>query len=407
MTEESLREPLRVISSILSEPGKPGLPVGPGRWNILFSGRQRPLLVPAGEYRMQKRWLPYFIDGRLRSLYARALLKLNALVPAIGLLPEFEVRRPAGADRPECIPSPGYVSAGPSAAIQIGTSGPYQKASTLLVSESGEGLALAKIALAPSADVMVTAEAGWLRELAGIPGLDGHVPQLLAEGRAGNGRAYLVSSLAPSTRSTADYTPAHARFLQKLARARLETMRFKASPCCAYLERVLAEIEPNVARGEAAQLERAFLDCRMRLVDYHGPFVLSQGDFAWWNIRLCEPRDVQLPQRRVFVFDWEYARAGANPLADFFHYHLIQRAAAGRRIGGYFIASVLRRAQEFARETHPERKWRASEISALALAYVLDVLLHYCWTRGKIAHEEHVTQGYWSLIARRSTWMAA
>jgi len=214
------------------------------------------------------------------------------------------------------------------------------------------------------------------------------------------------SKLAPTTQASADYTSAHARFLKELARARLETMRFKASPCCAYLERVLAEVEPKLARGEAAQLERALLDCRRRLIDYSGPFVLSQGDFAWWNIRLYEPRDVRLPQRRVFVFDWEYARAGANPLADLLHYHLIQRAAAGRRISAVFCASVLTRAQEFARETYPEWKWRASEISALALAYVLEVLLHYCRTCGKIDYEENVMQGYWSLMKRRSTWMA-
>ncbi|HET9404666.1 MAG TPA: hypothetical protein VFO57_08795, partial [Burkholderiales bacterium] len=359
--DASLREPLRVISSVLSEPGKPGLPVGPGRWHILFGGQQRPLLLPAGDYRLQKRWLPYFIGGRLRTLYATALLKLNALVPAFRLLPEFEVPRTENPARLERLPPSVDIAGGTQAAIQIGTRGPYQKASALLLSETGEELGLAKIALAPGADAMVTTEAGWLRELAGMPGLAGHVPLLLAEGRASNGRAYLVTSVAPATRATADYTPAHARFLRELARARLETLRFRASPCCAYLERALSEIEPAVAHGEAALLESALLDCRKRLVDYHGPFVLSQGDFAWWNIRLYEPRDAQLLQRRVFVFDWEYARAGANPLADLFHYHLIQPAAAGRRIGAFFCASVLRRAQEFARETYPEWKWRASE----------------------------------------------
>ena len=405
---ESLREPLRVISSVLSEPGKPGLPVGSGgRWHILFGGRQRPLLMPAGEYRLQKQWLLYFLVGRLRTWYAIALLKLHALVPAIGLLPEFKVRRLAGATREQTPPQPDGMSPGAQAAIQIGTQGPYQKASALLISEHGEGMALAKIALAPSADVMVTAEAGWLRELAGIPGLDGDVPLLLAQGRTGSGRAYLVMSLAPGTRVTGDFTRAHARFLKELARARLESMRFKASPCCAYLESTLAEIEPKVTHGESALLENVLLDCRRRLADYYGPFVLSQGDFAWWNIRMHEPRDVRWRQWRTFVFDWEYARAGANPLADLFHYHLIQPAAAGRRVGGSFLASVLRKAQEFACEIYPEWKWRASEISALALAYLLEVLLQYCRSCGKIDHGERVTRSYWSLIERRSSWMVA
>jgi len=89
---ELLREPLHVISGVWPSRGA-GLPAGEGRWHILFGGRQRPLLMPVGKYELQKRGLPYFIGGRLRTLYAMGLLKLNALVPAFGLLPEFEARR--------------------------------------------------------------------------------------------------------------------------------------------------------------------------------------------------------------------------------------------------------------------------------------------------------------------------
>jgi hypothetical protein len=395
----NIDEPLRAISSVLSQSGKLGLSVGPGRWHVLFGGRQRPLLMPAGEYRQQKQWLPHFTGGRMRTLYAAMLLKLNALMPALGLLPEFRMRHAADVGWRHCRLRDGGVSTGPWAAIQIGTTGPYQKASALLISDEGVGLALAKIALASSADVMVVAEANWLRALEEMDELATHVPRLLAEGTLPNGRRYLVTSLAPSTRVTTDFTAAHARFLSRLGRSRMEIMRFEASPCCESLERALEEIAPMMTCDEFAQLRGALAECRRSLHDFVGPFVLSQGDFASWNIRLH-------PQG-IFVFDWEYAQRHANPLADLFHYHLIQRAAAGRRVGRWFLASVMRRAQTFARQYYPESRWRASKVSALALAYLLEVLLHYSRASGKVDRGDHVMHGYWSLVERRSTWMAA
>jgi hypothetical protein len=396
----NIDEPLRVISDVLAESGKLGLPVGPGRWHILFGGQQRPLLMPAGEFSQQKRWLPYFTGGRLRTLYAMTLLKLNAWVPSMRLLPELKVRGPGRvATRRRCPIRPDSRAPGPQAAIQIGTKGPYQKASALLISDRGEGLALAKIALAESADPMVVAEANWLRALGGLEEFAGDVPRLLAEGTIANGRRYLVTSLAPSTHVTTDFTSAHADFVARLGRSCMEIIQFDSSPCCQFLEHTLAEVTPVLRRSQSMELEDALRDCRRLLRGHRGPFVFSQGDFAWWNIR-TRPGG-------IFVFDWEYARRGANPLADLFHFHLIQRAAAGRTVSMKYLASVLRRAMAFARERYPESHWRAPGVSALALAYLLDVLLYYTRASGGFDGEERVMQGYWSLIERRSAWMAA
>jgi len=385
-----LDEALSSVSGVLAESGRIGPVVGPGRWHVLFGGRQRPLLMPPGTYRLQKQWLSYFIGDRMRSAYAQASLTLNAILP--GVLPNFQPQGAQDTDRNA------DVSLGALAAIQIGTSGPYQKACALLTSDSGKALAVAKIALVPGADAMVSSEASWLRLLEAVDPLAGEVPQLLAEGSLANGRRYLVMSLAPSKLVTTVFTPDHARFLTRLGRSRMEVMRFASSPCCEFLERTLADIAPGLTRDESATLLDALSDCRMSLSDYVGPFVLSQGDFAWWNIRV-HPGG-------IFVFDWEYARLGANPLADLFHFHMIQRAASGRGIGGGFLTNVMWQAERFARQHYPESKWSASRISALALAYLLDVLFHYSRASGKIDHKEHVMQSYWSLMERRSSWMA-
>ena len=46
-------------------------------------------------------------------------------------------------------------------------------------------------------------------------------------------------------------------------------------------------------------------------------------------------------------------------------------------------------------------------MSAFALTYLLDVLLQYANAGGGIDHGENVMQGYWSLLERRASWMAA
>jgi hypothetical protein len=359
---------------------------------VLFDGKQRPLLVPAGRYKLQRLCLPYFVGNRLRARYAQLLLLLNSFVPAARLLPELRLRFAK-----RNLAWRGFLKNAPAhAAIQIGTAGPYQKASALLISGHGEGLALAKIALVPSADRMVMKEVAWLRELAGMCEVAGEVPKLLAQGETGDGRRYLVTSLAPSTRTTTAFTPAHKQFLGRLGRARMEPMNFRTSPCCEYLERTLAELDPRLARNDLMQLEDALLDCRVSLSGCECPFVFMQGDFACWNIRL--------DQRRIFVFDWEYARLGGNPLADIIHYHMIQRAASGRNISLRFVVDVMRLAHQFAQQLYPEWKWRAREVSSLALAYFLEVLILYCQASGGRDRTNNVMRSYWLLMERRAAW---
>jgi hypothetical protein len=390
----NLEEPLLTISSALAEPPARSMPIGPGRWHVLFGGRQRPLLVPASRYHLQERCLQYFVGGGLKALYARTLLKLNALVPTAGLLPEFRLPPPPGSGLP-CdlsLHEPSH------AAIQIGTEGPYQKASMLLVSDGGDGLALAKVAMVPTADRMVGVEARWLKNLEQLGTLSGQVPRLLAEGRALNGRRYLVTDLAPSTQATSAFTPAHARFLGALGRTRVDTARFSASACREWLERTLGQVEPCVTRDERETLRQALRDCEAALADFAGPFVLAQGDFAPWNIRLHG--------EGLFVFDWEYARAGANALADVFNYFFIPRAVSGRPIGRRRLAAVLRRAEALARQLHPEWAWSPRAVSGLALAYLLEVLLCYSRASQRVDWAHPVIRSYWRLAERRARWMA-
>lgn len=390
----SLDEPLHAVSTALAGPEGGPLPVGPGRWHVLFGARQRPLLMPAVPFPVQERGLDYFItDNRLKSICAKALLKANALLPG-GLLPEFRLPRVG-----QRAPRREFPFREPSiAVIQVGSAGPYQKASMLLMSEFGKAHTLVKIAMVRSADCRVSHEANWLRRLADMADLADRVPRLLAEGRAANGRRFLASSLAPSTATTDKFTPAHAAFLAALGRARLRPLRFEESPCLEYLEQTLAAMGPYLAQDDRSALRSALGDCSFHLSTFNGPFVIAQGDFVPWNIRVH--------RQRIFVFDWEYAKEGASPLADFFNYFLMQRAVASRAIGGRFLATVLRRATETAVQLYPEWKWRPRIVSALMLAYLLEVILCYSQSVNRFELGHPVIACYWRLVQGRRTWMA-
>ena len=380
----------RLFASTLSATADPALPLGPGRWHVLYSRRRRPLLVPAGDLPVQRRCLRYFIARPLQRCAAELMLRVNALLPR-AVLPELRYTR-AGAGRTELLQAP-------CAAIQIGTPGPYQKASALLLTGPGRPFALAKIAMGHRADDAVQCEAGWLRTVAQVPEVLGQVPRLLGEGTTDGGRRYLVTSVAPSTASTGDFTEAHMRFLATLRHVRLRVTDFELSERARGLHDALAQLGPHLGRTAHGTLKRALADCEAPLCYWSGPYVASQGDFAPWNIRTLSDR--------IFVFDWEAGCAGASPLDDVLHYLLIGRAVRGYPLGARRFAAAVTRAREFAAQTYPQWDWSPRVASALALAYLLSVILRYSLPDLRIAERHPVIRRYWDLMEQRQQWMAA
>lgn len=370
------------------------LPLWPERWQVLFGDRQHPLWLPPADYRFQKRCLRFFISNPYKALYARALLGVNALFPRAGVVPELRLPRAMRSVLSFELPVQGPWRG----AIQIGTAGPYQKASVLITSADGEGVAFAKVAMAQSADDRVTTEVRWLRDLAGMRGLADQVPRLVAEGATRNGRRYLVTTLAPGAGRSGTLTSAHVRFLEALGRARLESVGFSASPCFRNVDCMLARLDGCADREAHAMLQRAFRECTAYLAGWNGPFVIAQGDFAPWNIRVH--------RGAIFVFDWEYARAGANPLADVLNFLLMPRAVLGRAISIRALTAAIREAGNRARQLYPEWRWRYPVIPALTLAYLLEVILHYCLANQCVDQADPVVRTYWQLVERRNAWLA-
>ena len=223
-------------------------------------------------------------------------------------------------------------------------------------------------------------EARWLRELSAERALEGQLPQLIEQGTDAAGHPYVVLGIAPGTGETRAFTPGHQRFLAALGKARFRSTELEHSAKCQWIQRSLPDEMPLLAE--------AYEDCEKALVYWTGPYVLSQGDFAPWNIRTFGSQ--------LFVFDWGDARADASPLDDVLHYLMIQH----RMKTVALLRRAMRRAHEFALAAYPEWSWRAQVIGALTLVYLLGVVLHR-----KADRADPVVDAYWKLLENRSAWM--
>lgn len=256
---------------------------------------------------------------------------------------------------------------------------------------------LVKTAADEAAERLLAREARWLRELEEIEELEGQVPRVLEEGTGPGGRRYLVISMLPAHGETRAFTADHARFLASLRKARFRAVDFEVSGTCQWLQRSIAEAREFASPLALQTLEASYQDCETALLYWTGPYVLSQGDFAPWNIRNFGAQ--------LFVTDWGHARADASPLDDVLHYLMIQRALNSRPVTLPVLRQAMRRAADFAVQAYPEWSWRAPVIGALTLVYLLGVVLHRSLAKRRIERSDGVVGAYWKLLEKRSAWM--
>jgi hypothetical protein len=182
---------------------------------------------------------------------------------------------------------------------------------------------------------------------------------------------------------TRAFTNDHARFLASLGKARFRAAEFDMSGKCEWIRRSLPDVP---------LLQEAYFDCERALLYWTGPYVLSQGDFAPWNIRRFG--------EQLFVFDWGNAHADASPLDDVLHYLMIQRRLKTVPL----LRRAMRRAHDFALAAYPEWSWRPQVIGALTLVYLLGVILHRGVNNDDRAVDP-VVAAYWKLLEKRTMWM--
>lgn len=285
-------------------------------------------------------------------------------------------------------------------AARYGSPGPYQKLSALFVDSAGQGVAFVKVALSPQASDMVLREQAWLDRLAGIPALQGNVPAVRQAGLAGNGQAYLMTTIAPDLGPGGAFDEAHVHFLTALGQHSAQVSGFGDSMEAGFIAAALPRLSGVLGDELHGCMTGAWDDATGALRDWSGPLVLAHRDFVPWN--MCRQNN------RLFVFDWEYAAERANPLHDFFHFHLMPVAASRwRRVRADGLRSLVSEGVAFARRLHPDAAWSEAAVSAWLLVYLLDVVLFYTDSRKAFNPRRPVLAAYTDMIRNRDAWRAA
>jgi hypothetical protein len=384
----NMAESLHRLTECIAPPLLADAPAS-GRWHALFSDRPRPLLLPAHNRRARRSGVQFFLPQLWRQCYARVRLHAHDLFGARAQLPLLELPASALTDHLDITDSP-------QLAFLIGTPGPYQKASMLVMSLQGEPLAIVKIAMGSDANAMISSEAYWLRTLHAHTELEEYVPELLQEGRTRNGCRFLSQSIVKGRPDTGAFTAAHADFLKRLGAIECKHCTLDAAPIYAVMQENLSRLLPKLSAARAQLFQTAMQECTANLRNWTGPFVITHGDFAFWNIRIADDR--------LCVFDWEYAFAGAPPLFDLLHFHLISPAASGRVLSARDMRRALTPAKAFVSNTYPEFDWSEKVVGSLGLAYLLHTLLFYGVSRGELVESQPVERSFCRLIEERATW---
>jgi aminoglycoside phosphotransferase (APT) family kinase protein len=123
------------------------------------------------------------------------------------------------------------------------------------------------------------------------------------------------------------------------------------------------------------------------------PHVLAHGDFTRFNIR----REGE----RFNVFDWEYARRGANPIADMVHFFLSQPGRWSPLTVMHHTLAVAEHALVGAYDG-----WGPSprDVAALALHGLVDTMTFYSNAGTPLDFESFLVRRYFGLIAAADQW---
>jgi len=285
-------------------------------------------------------------------------------------------------------------------AMRQGSAGPYQKMSLIAIQAHGQPLFYAKVAVGAAADAMVEAESACLQRLSSIPELHGMVPLKLSEGQTPAGRPFFTTSVAPFLKSIASFEMQHEQFLTVLGHATAQWVNYADSLEFQFTKSALARLSVQLGAAVHAELQSASDEILNNIGGLKLPAVLAHRDFAPWNIRWHATG--------IFVFDWEYAAEGANPLYDFFHFHLIQRALSHRQaqaLAPSYVLSLMPVALAYLQKTFPEVNWSLDTVKQLLLVYLVDLMLFYVDSDKSFDANHPVLSAYFNLILQRKHWL--
>jgi hypothetical protein len=356
----------------------------------VFARRARALALPAPAL-SRAAGLDFFVRTSSKRWWARFATQCDRL--ARGLLPEArlsaeqhrELRRIVSGVHGEAAEEAGEVLG-----IQFGSSGPLQKVTVLGRAFDG-GWNVAKLALRPSADEQILAEAAWLKRLARCPGLAARVPAVTGAGETLLGRPYFVMRAVIGEPVPGAFGADHSDLLRHIAGADTRIELWEETPLFRAIETRLARLAASNRDGLQSLREGWSSACRA-LAGRRVPLCLNHGDFAPWNLLRTD--------RRLIAVDWEYAQPRWNPLGDFFHFHLISSALDGSLRKGRIrrdrlLADASRHAADvFALD--------AGLAPPLLVVYLVDTVSFYAMASGGIERKDPVVDSYLQFMAEQA-----
>lgn len=281
--------------------------------------------------------------------------------------------------------------------IRNGSFGPFQKTSLLAMDESGQAVFYLKISCSKSADKMIEAESSWLTRLSEIDPIMRNVPELLDNGETLEGRKFISTTVSAYLGSTFVFGLAHRNFLASLGHATAQFRHYRDSADFKYMAEELSALSTILGQEVHAMLENALHEVDSGIGNLQIPLILVHRDFAPWNIKWRKSE--------IYVFDWEYAEDGGNPVCDFFHFHLIQRALSKwRKPTPRHIRLLLAQALQYLHSTYPNVDWTPKLVRGLLTSYLINLILFYVRS-GMLFNASHpVLFTYLLLLRNRERW---
>lgn len=369
------------------------------RWKAF--GQKRTLFIPVAAYSAQQYALNFFLSNRWQR-YAISLASSMGFGRKVSKVfgEEWGVIKDVVALTETIAESVVGNSEQLVFAMRQGSVGPYQKMSLIAIKENGTPVFYGKVAVGDAADAMVEAESVCLQRLSAIPALNGMVPLKLSGGQTTAGRSFFSTSVAPFLETITSFEVQHTQFLSALGHATVQWINYADSLEFKFAKLALERLSIVLGTAAHAELKSASEKIISEIGEVRLPMVLAHRDFSPWNIR-CNASG-------IFVFDWEYAADGANPLYDFFHFHLIQRALSEQKtyiLKPTYALSLISPALVYLQRTFPEVNWTSNVVRQLLLVYLVDLMLFYVDSDKLFDATHPVLSVYFNLILTRKQWL--
>jgi len=358
-------------------------------WKVLYARRRQPLLVPL-HIPQARQSIAFFIRNPLLRYWGNLLLTIDRWLPGLRLLPTIALDN-----------FPNRIFFGDedmrTTALLCGCPGPLQKLTIYCPAPDGNQGQVTKVAMHLSANAAVAHEAHQLEMLGRQPQIARFLPPLLQQGVLPCGRRYLSMKSLPQGISASGFNRRHHALLRILADQSLVFERWRHSQAYLRLAARTHVVLPLVDEEARMLLLMTLADIELDIGNRKLPTCLCHGDFAPWNLRETNGE--------MYALDWEYAETSGNPIQDFLHFHLIQRALSRRPLRTGSMASLLDKAAAYANRQFGPDSGVAAARGGLTLYYLLDIVTFYVASAGHMDVTHPVLRAYLALIRQRADWM--